>query len=82
MKENKEDNVIDGYFYMTISGESKSFDEGLTKACLDGFEIVETNSFAVQKPNLVKNSIDIIIVYTAILRRLAKFKKEEDENNG
>lgn len=76
-----EDNVIDGYLYMTISGESKSFDEGLTKACLDGFEIVDTNSMVVQKPNLMKNSIDIIIVYTAILRREAKFKKEEENKN-
>lgn len=77
----EEDNVIDGYLYMTISGESKSFDEGLTKACLDGFEIVDTNSMVVQKPNLMKNSIDIIIVYTAILKRKAKFKKEEENKN-
>lgn len=78
----EEDNVIDGYLYMTISGESKSFDEGLTKACLDGFEIVDTNSMVVQKPNIMKNSIDITIVYTAILKRKAKFKKEEDNENG
>lgn len=55
--------------YITISGEAVNFEYSLNKAIENGYEIVETNSFPVQKPDLLSKTINIVIIYTAILKR-------------
>ena len=78
MEDLKEDEF---YQYIVISQEQDGFMDSLNKASLDGWELIHSNSFPVNKPDYLKNSINIVIIYTAILRRKAKLeKKGEDEN--
>lgn len=68
------------YEYITISGEDKSFNDSLTKASIDGWEIEHINSFPINKPDYLKQSINIIIAYTAVLKR--KRDRRELEKDG
>ena len=57
------------YKFISISAEGDKFDEELTKASVSGWEVAHINSFPVQKPDYIKNSMNIIIIYTAVLRK-------------
>lgn len=57
------------YQYITISSEADTFQASLTQASIDGWELVSSNSFPVQKPDMLKSTINVVIIYTAILRR-------------
>lgn len=57
------------YQFISISAEAEKFEEEMTKASVSGWEVVHINSFPIQKPDYLKNSVNVIIVYSAVLRK-------------
>lgn len=74
----------ESYRYITLSGEGTMFEESVTSAVIDGFEVVHINSNTVAVPNPLQQRVDIKIVYSAVLRRKEKLKfkiKESGDKN-
>ncbi len=68
------------YEHLVISGRDENFQNDLTKASIGGWETVHINSFPVERPDMLKNSYTVELIYTAVLRR--KRNREELKNDG
>ena len=66
-----EDNIKEkeSYKYITISGTAQQFEQSITSAVLDGFEVEHINSTPMAIPNQLQQKIDVQIIYSAVLKR-------------
>lgn len=82
MNEDKENikKTKECYEYIVISQPIEKFSQEINQASKDGWEPVNFNTFPVQKPDYVTNSITITVVCTAILRRPKKFSDKGEKN--
>ena len=68
------------YEHLVISGEDTNFQNDLTKASIDGWIVEHINSFPVNKPDYIKNSVSVIIIYTAVLKKAVSRKELKDDS--
>lgn len=80
-----EDNIKEkeSYKYITISGTAQQFEQSITSAVLDGFEVEHINSTPMAIPNQLQQKIDIQIIYSAVLKRkeVLKYRVSEKGDN-
>lgn len=69
------------YEHLVISGEDANFQNDLTKASIDGWIVEHINSFPVNKPDYIKNSVSVIVIYTAVLKRAVDRKELEKDDS-
>lgn len=80
-----EDNIKEkeSYKYITISGTAQQFEQSITSAVLDGFEVEHINSTPMTIPNQLQQKIDVQIIYSAVLKRkeVLKYRVSEKGDN-
>ena len=80
-----EDNIKEkeSYKYITISGTAQQFEQNITSAVLDGFEVEHINSTPMAIPNQLQQKIDVQIIYSAVLKRkeVLKYRVSEKGDN-
>lgn len=80
-----EDNIKEkeSYKYITISGTAQQFEQSITSAVLDGFEVEHINSTPMAIPNQLQQKIDVQIIYSAVLKRkeVLKYRVSEKGDN-
>ena len=80
-----EDNIKEkeSYKYITIPGTAQQFEQSITSAVLDGFEVEHINSTPMAIPNQLQQKIDVQIIYSAVLKRkeVLKYRVSEKGDN-